>query len=36
MSQSGEITHGSSHFTHAIVAPDAKEGMIRRVQECTE
>jgi hypothetical protein len=36
MSQSGEITHGPIDFQHAIVSPDAKEGMIRRVQECTE
>jgi adenosine kinase len=36
MSQSGEITHGSINFQYTIVSPDAKEGMIRRVQECTE
>lgn len=36
MSTSGEITHGSISFDHAIVAPDSREGMIRRVRECSE
>ncbi len=34
MSTSGEITHGNIVFTHAIVAPDSREGMTRRVDEC--
>lgn len=34
MSRSGEITHSNISFTHAIVAPDSKEGMMRRVREC--
>lgn len=34
MSASGEISHGNIRFTHAIVSPDSKEGMIRRVNEC--
>ena len=36
MSSSGEITHGSMHFQYAIVAPDSKEGMMRRVRECVD
>jgi sugar/nucleoside kinase (ribokinase family) len=35
MAFSGEISHGDIPFAYAIVAPDAKEGMIRRVRECT-
>jgi len=31
---SGEISHGNIAFTHAIVSPDSKEGMTRRVNEC--
>ena len=34
MSASGEISHGNIPFRFAIVAPDSKEGMIRRVEEC--
>lgn len=34
MSMSGEISHGNISFSHAIVSPDSKEGMIRRVNEC--
>jgi adenosine kinase len=34
MSMSGEISHGNITFTHAIISPDSKEGMIRRVNEC--
>ncbi len=34
MSASGEITHGNIDFRYAIVAPDSKEGMMRRVREC--
>lgn len=34
MSASGEISHGNIPFQFAIVAPDSKEGMIRRVDEC--
>ncbi len=36
MASSGELTHGTIPFQYAIVAPDAKEGMIRRVNECTQ
>ncbi len=36
MSDSGNITHKKESFTHAIVAPDSKEGMLRRVDECVE
>lgn len=35
MNFSGEISHGDIIFESAIIAPDAKEGMIRRVRECT-
>lgn len=34
MSVSGEISHGNIPFDYAIVSPDSKEGMIRRVTEC--
>ncbi len=34
MSSSGEITHGNIPFRYAIVSPDSKEGMLRRVTEC--
>jgi adenosine kinase len=34
MSTSGEITHGGIDFDYAIVSPDSKEGMMRRVREC--
>lgn len=34
MSASGELTHSGIGFAYAIVAPDAKEGMMRRVREC--
>ena len=36
MSASGEISHGNIEFQFAIVSPDSKEGMIRRVHECTK
>lgn len=36
MSLSGGLTHKKEHFSHAIVAPDSKEGMLRRVDECVE
>lgn len=36
MSASGEISHGNIPFSHAIVAPDSKEGILRRVTECTD
>ncbi len=35
MSTSGEISHGNITFSHAIVAPDSREGILRRVNECT-
>ncbi len=35
MSSSGELTHGNISFSHAIVAPDSREGILRRVNECT-
>jgi adenosine kinase len=35
MSMSWELTHGNIDFSYAIVSPDSKEGMIRRVTECT-
>ncbi len=35
MSASGEISHGNITFSHAIVAPDSREGILRRVDECT-
>lgn len=35
MSASGEISHGNIPFQFAIVAPDSREGMIRRVDECS-
>lgn len=34
MSTSGELTHGNIPFQYAIIAPDSKEGMIRRMYEC--
>lgn len=34
MSASGEISHGNIPFEYAIVSPDSKEGMIRRITEC--
>ncbi len=34
MSVSGEISHGNIPFQFAIVSPDSKEGMIRRIHEC--
>lgn len=34
MSVSGEISHGNILFQFAIVSPDSKEGMIRRIHEC--
>lgn len=36
MSLSGELTHGNIHFDFAIAAPDSREGIIRRVTECTD
>jgi adenosine kinase len=36
MSDSGNLTHKNESFSHAIVAPDSREGMIRRVDECVE
>ena len=36
MSLSWELTHKKESFSHAIVAPDSKEGMLRRVDECVE
>lgn len=36
MSASGELTHGKIAITHAIVSPDSKEWMIRRVNECSD
>jgi hypothetical protein len=35
MSASGELTHGNIHFEYAIAAPDSKEGIIRRIEECS-
>ncbi len=35
MSASWELTHGNINFEYAIVAPDSKEWMIRRINECT-
>ena len=35
MSSSGELTHGNITFQYAIIAPDSRDGMIRRVNECT-
>ena len=35
MSASGELTHGNIAFQYAIIAPDSRDGMIRRVNECT-
>ncbi len=35
MSVSWELTHVNIPFQYAIVAPDSREGMIRRVEECT-
>lgn len=35
MSTSGELTHGNIPFQYAIISPDSKEGMIRRVHECS-
>ncbi len=36
MSLSGEITHRALSFNFAIAAPDSKEGIIRRVEECVQ
>lgn len=36
MSDSGNLTHKKENFSHVIVAPDSKEGMMRRVDECRE
>lgn len=36
MALSGGLTHKKESFSHAIVAPDSKEGMLRRVDECVE
>ncbi len=35
MSSSGELTHGNINFAYAIVSPDSKEGILRRVEECS-
>lgn len=35
MSTSGELSHGNVHFDYAIVAPDSRDGILRRVAECT-
>ncbi len=35
MSASGELTHGNIEFQYAIVSPDSREGMVRRINECT-
>lgn len=36
MSFSWGLTHKKEQFSHAIVAPDSKEWMLRRVDECVE
>lgn len=35
MSFSGELTHGNINFAYAIASPDSKEGILRRVEECS-
>lgn len=36
MSFSGELTHSNIPFQYAIVAPDSKDGILRRVTECSK
>lgn len=36
MSLSGELTHSNIVFDYAVVAPDSRDGILRRVAECSK
>ncbi|MDP2103898.1 MAG: carbohydrate kinase family protein, partial [Candidatus Gracilibacteria bacterium] len=36
MSVSGELSLRNTNYTHAIVSPDSKEGMMNRLRECSD